>query len=342
MAVSLVTFAVAVFNGKQHLPEMLSSVFRQSMRDWQLLIVDDGSSDGSAEVLQGIRDSRVKVLYHSRNYGLPDTRNELLSECETPFIAWLDQDDLAGRRRLELQVNRMTADENLTVCGSWAGRFGGGHTVFENRVMRTPTTHEHIAARALFASPIVFSSATMNVHGLRKRHIEFSSTSRNVLDYELWNRLLESSKLENIPRVLAHYRTHSGQTSKRPQEAYEMEQDALGTVGQALKRRYGYSWSKNERELHGRIMFSPSKIADLELEDVAYWLRKLCQMNAQEGFVDPHAFEIGVARSFLRIAQPYLVSRRGRVSNLISAYRAIALTKRVWSQASFSALRERV
>lgn len=95
MAGSLVTIAVAVFNGKQHLPGMLSSVFRQSLRDWQLLIVDDGSSNGSAKLLQGIRDSRVKVLYHSRNYGLPDTRNELLYECETPFIAWLDQDDLA-------------------------------------------------------------------------------------------------------------------------------------------------------------------------------------------------------------------------------------------------------
>lgn len=343
MSSAVVTVAVAVFNGERYLEAMLSSVFRQSLKDWEMLIVDDGSSDGTAEILRNLRDSRVKVISHTKNFGLPHTRNELLHECQTPFLAWLDQDDLAGRRRLELQVQRLSEKPNVAVCGSWASRFGDLQTSFTNRVARTPITHEGISARTFFgSSPIVFSSATMNTLELRRLNLEFSPSNRNVLDYELWSHIAEQSKLENLPKILAHYRQHGAQTSRGAQSSVEMEQDILVVVGQVLKRRFGYSWSRTESELHGRLIFSPDTIMASELEEVIFWLTKLCHLNAEAGFSGKEAFALVCARAFLRtaISKVGLLHRSRDRTRVWEAARSLQLPAPVWGKAFFSGLRE--
>src|SRR5437868_13596098 len=95
------TVGIPVFNGMPYLPEAVQSVLRQSYPHFTLLVINDGSTDGSLEYLNGVRDSRLRVISQS-NQGLTPTLNRLLREADTPWLVRLDADDVALPNRLAL------------------------------------------------------------------------------------------------------------------------------------------------------------------------------------------------------------------------------------------------
>ncbi|MBA3433798.1 MAG: glycosyltransferase family 2 protein, partial [Actinobacteria bacterium] len=131
----LVTVLLAVSNGERYLGAALESVLRQTVSDLELLVVDDGSTDATPSILEGVGDSRLRVLRGEKRVGLAAALNRGLDEARGRYVARLDADDVALPHRLERQLRRMVSGSPVAVVGSGvleldeAGRPGPVHVM---------------------------------------------------------------------------------------------------------------------------------------------------------------------------------------------------------------------
>ena len=107
----LVTVLMPVYNGEKYLAEAIESVLNQTFADFELLIIDDCSSDNSVEIIQSYNDNRLKLIINEENIGQSKTLNKGIEFAKGKYIARLDQDDLSYKERLQIQIEKISDSE---------------------------------------------------------------------------------------------------------------------------------------------------------------------------------------------------------------------------------------
>ena len=113
----LITVAMPIYNAGRHLRAAVLSIVKQTIKDWELLIIDDGSTDGSLECIQDIKDPRIRVIRDELNKGLAARLNEAIELARGQFFARMDQDDISYPERFARQVAMLDNDSNLDLVG---------------------------------------------------------------------------------------------------------------------------------------------------------------------------------------------------------------------------------
>ena len=145
-----VTVFIPVYNRERYVGAAIDSIFAQSFSDYELLLIDDGSTDRSLEVMRAYTaDPRLRVVCNERNLGIPRTRNKGLQLARGEYIAMLDSDDLAHPKRLEKQVAFLDRHSDYAQIGSW-GRAVDEQGSLLKRTKRQPVTPEDVHAQLLF------------------------------------------------------------------------------------------------------------------------------------------------------------------------------------------------
>lgn len=226
-----ISVVLPVYNAEAFVREAVESILAQTFTDFELIAINDGSTDGSGEILKELtaRDSRM-VLIDRPNGGLVSALNEGIQRARAPLIARMDADDVAMPERFALQYARMTAEPTIGVLGSFiriidkAGQFV--------RLGDYPVTPEATARFLEHGSPLAHPSvmmrkeAVMNVGGYR-------AVFSHCEDYDLWLRISELGyAIVNLPRPLLNYRVHGANVSAVHREAQE-----LGTIVARLAHR---------------------------------------------------------------------------------------------------------
>ncbi len=206
----MVSAIMPVFNGESFVAEAIRSVLGQSFADLELIIIDDGSSDDSLQVVRRFSDPRIRLLANTRNEGLIFTRNRGISCASGQYIAWIDCDDRWVPTRLEQQVRLMEAQPQVGLCGGWSTLFGHGRS----KTLRFPTRPEALRCELLFYNPFATSSVMLRKSVLTEHALAFEAAWQ-AEDYDLWEKISAVSRVANIPGVLSHYRLHNAQTSNR-------------------------------------------------------------------------------------------------------------------------------
>jgi glycosyltransferase involved in cell wall biosynthesis len=202
-----------VFNGSEYLQESIDSILNQTMTDFELIIVDDGSSDGSDLIAKSYKDPRVVFIGLDVNVGLSKALNIGVSHARAPLIARQDQDDLSAPTRLEQQITYLQMHENVVLVGSWAEivKLSPTGEWVTSGFHRHPSSDSSLRFRLLWNNPFVHSSVVF-----RKSAFEqvggycIDPIRGNPEDFELWSRIMNVGRLSNIPEVLVTYR-HSDQ-----------------------------------------------------------------------------------------------------------------------------------
>src|SRR3954452_23289091 len=119
-----VSVITPVFNRERLIGRAIASLTNQTLRNIEILVVDDGSTDGTAAAVARINDPRVRLLAHPENRGIPAARNSGLAEARGRYIAWLDSDDVARPKRLAVQCAFLDAKPSIALIGSAARRIG--------------------------------------------------------------------------------------------------------------------------------------------------------------------------------------------------------------------------
>jgi glycosyltransferase involved in cell wall biosynthesis len=200
-----VTVLLSVYNAGPPLRQAIESVLAQDIEDFEFLIIDDHSTDNSADVIReyAARDTRIRAVYHDENRGLSTSLNEGLRLAAHDLVARMDQDDECLPNRLRVQVEFMRAHPEVVVAGSFVFHMGASRR--RDRLMRFPTDPGEIRERLLRENPLYHPSVIM-----RRREIlalgGYRDEFKNAEDYDLWMRASKVHDIAVIPEPLLRYR----------------------------------------------------------------------------------------------------------------------------------------
>jgi glycosyltransferase involved in cell wall biosynthesis len=200
-----VTVLMSVYNGEDYLDAAIDSILGQTYEDFEFLIVDDASTDGSRACLQhwAEQDDRIRLVLKDVNEGLGQALHDGVNMAKAPLIARMDGDDIAEPGRLRKQVAYFEEHPETDILGTWAldideeGR--------EKQYRRYPTEHEEIV-RLIWTNPLVHPSVMMRKEAVQSVG-SYDPDVRKRQDYELWFRCVAGGlRLANYPEALLRYR----------------------------------------------------------------------------------------------------------------------------------------
>lgn len=220
----LVSVLLAAHDAVRYVGAAIESVLGQTLRELELVVVDDGSTDGTPELLAAVSDPRLVVVRNEERLGLASSLNRALGAAAGRYAARLDADDVALPRRLERQLAALRARPELALVGSAvleldaAGRLGRAHTMPSGS--RAVRWHAHFGSPFLHPT-VLFDRALLERHGLR-----YDERFAESEDFDLWSRLLDVADGDNVEEPLVLYRVHSEQATMRRrdvQRAFQRE-----------------------------------------------------------------------------------------------------------------------
>jgi glycosyltransferase involved in cell wall biosynthesis len=199
-----VTVLMAVYNGERHVRHAIESILSQTHRDFEFVIVDDGSTDRTAELVSSYRDSRVRLVTMNRNVGLSTALNEGLRLAQAPLVARQDVDDLSEPERLARQLAAMAARPDLALLGTQ------GVDIDEDGVptgtVRRCTEPGSIRWFSIFDNPFIHTSVMFRTDVARALGGFDPAYDPFLQDYDLWCRMMETHAVANLPDTLVRYR----------------------------------------------------------------------------------------------------------------------------------------
>jgi glycosyltransferase involved in cell wall biosynthesis len=214
MSVPRITVAMSVHDNAATVGAAIESILVQSFADFELLIVDDGSRDGSGAIIDryAATDPRIGAI-HQPNAGLIASLNRLVAEARGGLIARMDGDDIALPERFARQVAFLDANPDHGVLGTNTHEIDEADRVTECTDFH-PLTHDGVLAALAQGSPMAHSSVMMRTDVVRRAG-GYRPAYRHCEDYDLWLRLSACTRLANLPDRLLLYRRSTSQVSVR-------------------------------------------------------------------------------------------------------------------------------
>jgi glycosyltransferase involved in cell wall biosynthesis len=284
-----VSVIVTAFNREAMVGDAIASVFGQTMADFELIVVDDGSSDRTIEIVTAIDDPRIRLIAHERNRGVQHARNTGLDAARGGYVAWLDSDDLARPRRLEIEADYLDAHPEIAMIGSAAGTIrAGGRRSWVPRARAS--SHEQIAALLLFRSALLQSSLMGRADILK--HYPYRANFPVCEDLDQFIRLARDHRVANLPQVLVDRRMHTGQAVNR-RAAMIVERKRV-LLGEQL-RRLGIEPSAENLDRH--ILLGRTRGAALNREFLEWserWLKTILSANRSRQVYDARGLDYAV------------------------------------------------
>lgn len=283
-----VTVLMPVYNGEKYLRPAIESILSQTYRDFEFLILDDGSTDASAAIVGSYGDARIRFLTNPRRLKLSGALNRGMDEARGSLIARMDADDIARPERLARQVAFFRENREVGICGAWVRRFGSG----KPRIDRNPTASPEIRAYTLFECPFSHPSVMFNKNLFAAAGLRYDGDFYPTEDYELWTRAVHLFPCANIPEVLLDYRVHQGGMTGGEWN----DMDAQGArIGAQNLKRLEIAPTPAELALHRNVGRAGSRRwKDFrELEEAESWLVRLWHAN--------HSLEVYDRRAFVKI-----------------------------------------
>jgi GT2 family glycosyltransferase len=215
MSVPAISVAMSVYNGERFLALAIESILAQTFADFEFLILNDGSSDGSAAIIDqyAARDSRIRAI-HRENRGLIKSLNQLLEEARAPLIARMDGDDIAHPMRFEKQLAFLAAHPDHQVLGTWTEDIDEAGHPFSVTGKDHPTTHAEFLASIEERSGLCHPSVMMN-RALALSVGGYHAAFKHCEDYDLWLRLADKTRICSLPERLVKYRHSANQVSTK-------------------------------------------------------------------------------------------------------------------------------
>ncbi len=205
-----VSVVMSTFNGERYLSEAVESLLNQTFKDFELIIVNDGSTDSTATILREFEDERLVILHNSENQGIAPSQNKALAAARGEYIALQDCDDISLSRRLELQVDFLDRQPDISLIGSSAYMIDeAGETV---DIWDQPANDMQAKWEFLFGCPIFHTTAMLR-RSVFDRTAPYTKDCTFSCDSELFSRIADANKVFKLPQPLVKWRLHKNSTS---------------------------------------------------------------------------------------------------------------------------------
>ena len=293
----LVSVVVPTYNAGSYVFEAVASILAQDFTDFELLLIDDGSTDNTATVLEPfMADARVRILKNDQNIGLINTLHRAYAECRASLIARMDADDICHPERLGRQVTFLNNHPEVSIVGG-AIRFFGN--VAPN-VFQFPTNHVSIRPAMLFYCPLAHPALMFRRELVEQGLIHYDDDFRHAEDYHLWSRLLLRVTSANLPEVVLDYRLHARQVSS---ESSGKQYAASLRVRKQMLLECGLTPTAEEIMLHESVILERPLDGANYLPLLSQWFHRLESINSISNYWDSSALHLLLKSKFLDTAQ---------------------------------------
>ena len=226
---ALISVIIPVYNGEKTIKETILSVLNQTFEDWELIIINDGSTDSTIEIITQIQDNRIRV-FNFENAGLARSRNRGIDHSQGEFISFLDADDLWTTDKLEAQFQTLQNNPKVMVAYSWtdyidqSSQFlhSGRHITINGNV------YQHLLVNNFLengSNPLIRKQALNQVGG-------FDSSINSVADWDMWLRLAAGYQFVAVPLPQILYRVSARSMSS---QIKNQERECLKVIEKAFK-----------------------------------------------------------------------------------------------------------
>jgi glycosyltransferase involved in cell wall biosynthesis len=286
-----VSVVLCVYNQADYLPEAMGSILGQTLTDLELIVVDDGSTDSSPEVIHRFTDPRIRYVRNERNLGHASSLNRGCALARGRYLAIMDSDDISLPERLARQADFLDAHPDVAMCGSWVETFGA-----RTEVRRFPTEPAALAVHLLLSCPFSTPTVMLRQAATMPGGFDFDRFGL-AFDYACWVDVANRAPVANLPEVLLKYRLHAGQTTVSRRAA-----QLAGTRLVLRRQLEALLGEVSEAELDALMYVFVNEVSDEPPTAAIGWLfARLRRANRQRRRYDPALLDALLAEKWAHI-----------------------------------------
>lgn len=317
-----ISCVLAVCDGETYLHESIQSILNQTFHNWELIVVDDGSTDRTPQILDQCQqeDARIRI-YRQPKRGLAASLNKGIQVARGEYIARMDADDVSLPDRFATQLAHLDQHHDIGICGSWIETFGTG----TSEVVEYPTDDGAIRCQLLFSSSFAHPATMFRRRLILAHHLFYDERAIHAEDYDLWVRATQHTRFANIPAVLLRYRIHSQQIGRR----FEGEMDESSQIIRLTQlARLGITPVPQETHLHHHISRWKFESSTTFFSATCAWFDKLVEANRSTLIYPEAEFVTALSRRWSEMCSS--ATHEG-VRTLLAFWCAPHLAAAVWS-----------
>lgn len=277
MSNPMISVVMPVYNGEKYLSEAIDSILNQTYTDFEFIILNDGSTDKTEEIILSYDDPRIVYVRNKENLRIVKTLNKGIELAKGKYIARMDADDISFPERFEKQIKFMEDHLNVGICGTWVQTFGA-----INETWKVPASHDGIIMKMIFHSSLMHPTVFIRKSILFGLDYVYDETYTKVEDYALWIYLSDKTEFANVPKILLKYRLND--TCDDRQVYKSIQYDLSNTLRQRYLDKIHFVYTSNELILHN-LLASKNYNGEEPLNDIKNWLMKLYKTNQVNKFV---------------------------------------------------------
>jgi glycosyltransferase involved in cell wall biosynthesis len=290
-----VSVVMPVFNRQQYVGAAIESILAQTITDFELIIVDDGSTDQSMAVIQGYRDPRIRLIHFSQNKGVSAARNIGNEVARGTYIAVMDSDDIALPRRLEKQLAFMRTHPDVDICGAtvrWVN--DAMHHTEDGPAV---TGSKRCLAKLVLELP--FSHPTLFVRRSIYQHVQYESQWEPMADYRFLTEVSLRANMDAIRDVVLLMRSHPQRMSV---VMMEKQDDLGGEISALYLERMGLALDERQKTLWKKFRRPRDQLLDHEeLMEMSQLSGRLMEANTQTKMASQRYLHVVLARKWWHI-----------------------------------------
>lgn len=275
------TVLMPVYNVEKYLREAIDSILNQTFADFELLIMDDCSTDSSADIIASYNDSRIRYVRNERNLGLAENLNRGIELAQTEYVSRMDGDDISINTTLEKQLKFLDSHPEIGICGAGFRFFGT-----KSSTVYYPEYHEDSKVGMFFGCTVILPMFRLSV--FKENNLRYKTSAFPAEDYRMWAEAFRVTKVYNFQEVMFNYRMHSEQIST---EKRQIQIEKSNEV-----RLFMLDWLSpdftDDEKLFFIKKFVPAKISNKkEMDEIVSFADTILKHNAKYKQFDEHALK---------------------------------------------------
>lgn len=204
----LVTVLLPVYNCEKYIAAAVQSILEQTYTHFELLIIDDCSTDTTLQICKSFDDERIQIIEKEKNTGYVNSLNQGLKIAKGDYIARMDADDISLPTRFEKQVAFLEKNKEIVLCGT------AFKIIDTNTIISVPEFNEDIVIGMLQECKIAHPTVMLRFSFIKKHQLSYNTEMMPAEDYDLWVSMLQNGKFHNLQECLLEYRIHEAQISQ--------------------------------------------------------------------------------------------------------------------------------
>lgn len=277
-----VTVIMPVYNPGRYLSEAINSILNQTHTDFELLIIDDASTDHSKEVIEQFRDPRIRYVKNDMNLGIAGTRNRGIELSRTKYIAFMDHDDIALPTRLKKEVQYLEEHPEIDIVG------GHIRTIDQegrdlNHQWSVYLNPQYIKAYLLLNNTVAISTVLIRKDFIDRHQLHFRDNCYGAEDYRFWVECSQKGNIANLDEVFLYWRTgHNNETSRVMENRIKEREEVIRAIQKYAIEETGFCLDTGELSVLLKVYKEEGVIDNQQELEAVYQVLKKIAKQAKE------------------------------------------------------------